>query len=179
MSYFTIIEIVGSVLYLFQKIFLSFGNRLGWLLGFLGAISFTIVTLHKESFAYAVLEVTSGVVFIFGLFVWKRNKKVEKQVTFLMSSIVLIGVFVTSYFNLGSPNWILENIMVLLFSFGAVLLVLKNKIGWVLYILGHLVLIFYAQVLGTYYILGLQVVSLPFAFIGYKNFKLVSTQSND
>lgn len=139
--------------------------------GFFGSIAFTIITLSKGSFAYSVLEVTSGIIFLFGFLLWKNFEKVEKPVTFLMSGIVVVGIMAIFFFNLGSPNWILEDIMVSLFAIGAVLLVLRQPLGWILYIGGHLVLIIYAYILGTYSILILQVVSLPFAFMGYQNLK--------
>jgi len=170
MNYF-IIEIIGSVLYFSQKVFLSFGKRIGWLLGFLGSIAFIIVTIHKGSFAYSILEITSGVIFIFGLFAWKKNEVLQKKVTLVMSILTILGILIVFFLNLGSPNWILENTMVTLFAIGAVFLVLRNPIGWILYILGHLVLIFYAYILGTYSIMLLQIVSLPFAVIGYRNFQ--------
>lgn len=170
MNYF-IIEIIGSVLYFSQKVFLSFGKRIGWLLGFLGSIAFTIVTIHKGSFAYSILEITSGVIFIFGLFAWRKNEVLQKKVTLIMSILTILGVLIVFLLNLGSPNLILENTMVTLFAIGAVFLVLRNPVGWILYILGHLVLIFYAYILGTYSIMLLQIISLPFAVIGYRNFK--------
>lgn len=171
MNYFLIIEIVGSILYFSQKIFLSVGKRIGWLLGFLGSIAFTIITLHKDSFSYSVLEITSGVIFIFGLFAWRKNELLQRKITLIMSGLTMLGIGVIFLLNLGSPNWILENTMVILFSIGAILLVLRNPVGWILYVLGHLVLIFYAYILGTYSIMILQIVSLPFAVIGYKNMK--------
>src|SRR5260221_73817 len=94
MDYFLFIEIIGSILYLTQKIFLSLGKRVGWLLGFLGSIAFTIVTLHKGSFAYSLLEITSGIIFLFGLILWKKFGGVQKRVTFLMSAITMLGLFV-------------------------------------------------------------------------------------
>jgi len=176
MNYFIIIEIVGSILYFSQKIFLSFGKRIGWLLGFLGSIAFTIVTFHKGSFSYFILEITSGVVFIFGMFAWRKNEILQRNITFVMSGLTIIGILIVLLLNFGSPNRILENVMVILFAIGAVLLVLKNPLGWLLYILGHLVLIFYGYILGTYSIMLLQIISLPFAVIGYENFKKLSTQ---
>lgn len=168
---FILIEILGSILYFSQKIFLSLNKRIGWLLGFLGSIAFTIVTLHKGSFSYSILEITSGIIFIFGMFAWRKNNKLQSKITILMSIITLIGIIIVFSLNLGSPNWILENLMVILFSIGAVFLVLRKPIGWILYILGHLVLIYYGYILGTYYISLLQIISLPFAVIGYKNLK--------
>ncbi len=176
MNYFLIIEIVGSILYFSQKIFLSFGKRIGWLLGFLGSIAFTIVTLHKGSYAYSVLEITSGIIFIFGIFAWRKNEALQRKVTFFMSGLTMVGILVIFSLNLGSPNWILENTMVVLFSIGAVLLVLKNPIGWILYILGHVVLIFYGYIIETYSIMLLQIISLPFALIGYRNLKKLSAR---
>ena len=173
MTIFILIEILGSILYFSQKIFLSLNKRIGWLLGFLGSIAFTIVTLHKGSFSYSVLEMTSGIIFIFGMFVWRRNNKIQNKITIFMSVFTLMGIIIVFLLNLGSPNWILENLMVILFSIGAVFLVLKKPIGWILYILGHLVLVYYGYILGTYYISILQIISLPFAIIGYKNLKKV------
>ena len=173
MTIFILIEILGSILYFSQKIFLSLNKRIGWLLGFLGSIAFTIVTLHKGSFSYSVLEMTSGIIFIFGMFVWRRNNKIQNKITIFMSVFTLMGIIIVFLLNLGSPNWILENLMVILFSIGAVFLVLKKPIGWILYILGHLVLVYYGYILGTYYISILQIISLPFAIIVYKNLKKV------
>ena len=169
MDYFIIIEIIGSILYFSQKIFLSFGKRIGWLLGFLGSIAFTIITLHKSSYSYTVLEITSGIVFIFGMFVWKKNDRLQRKVTFIMGGLTIVGILIIFLLNLGSPNWILENTMVVLFAIGAVFLVLKNPIGWILYIIGHTLLIFYGYIIGTYSIMLLQIISLPFAVIGYRN----------
>jgi nicotinamide riboside transporter PnuC len=171
MTIFILIEILGSVLYFSQKIFLSLNKRVGWVLGFLGSIAFTIVTLHKGSFSYAILEVTSGIIFIFGIFAWRKNNRLQNKITIFMSVITLIGIITVFLLNLGSPNWILENLMVVLFSIGAVFLVLKKPIGWILYILGHLVLVYYGYILETYYISILQIISLPFAVIGYRNLK--------
>lgn len=170
MSYFLLIEIIGSILYLTQKILLSFRKRIGWLFGILGSVAFTIVTIHKHSYAYSILEISSGVIFIFGLLLWQRFETVQKHLTFLMSGIVMLGIVAMAILNIHSPHWILEISMVLLFAVGAVLLVIRNPIGWILYGLGHILLIIYAHILGTYSILILQVVSLPFAYIGYKNF---------
>ena len=116
---------------------------------------------------------TSGIIFIFGMFVWRRNNKIQNKITIFMSVFTLMGIIIVFLLNLGSPNWILENLMVILFSIGAVFLVLKKPIGWILYILGHLVLVYYGYILGTYYISILQIISLPFAIIGYKNLKKV------
>jgi nicotinamide riboside transporter PnuC len=171
MSIFILIEIVGAILYLSQKVLLSFNKRYGWLLGFLGAIAFTVVTLHKGSYAYMVLEITSGVIFLFGLFVWKGNGLFQKRLTILMSILAVVGITVIFLLNVGSPNLIIENVMVLLFTLGAVLLVLRNCLGWILYILGSLVLMYYGYLIQTYFIALLQVTYLPFAIIGYKNFK--------
>ncbi|TSD03355.1 MAG: hypothetical protein Athens071416_36 [Parcubacteria group bacterium Athens0714_16] len=171
MNYFVIIEILGSIFYFIQKVFLSSGKRLGWLFGFLGSIAFTLVTLHKGSFAYSILEITSGIIFVFGFFLWQKFEKVEKRLTFLMGGITIIGIVVIFLFNLGSPNWVLEDSMVVLFVIGAVFLVLRNPIGWLLYIAGHIILIAYAYILGTYSILILQIISIPFAIIGYRNLK--------
>ncbi|MFA6514950.1 MAG: nicotinamide mononucleotide transporter [Candidatus Paceibacterota bacterium] len=171
MNIFVVIEIIGSILYFSQKIFLSLNKRVGWILGFLGSIAFTIVTLHKGSFSYSILEITSGIIFIFGMFAWKKNNKLQNKITILMSFLTLIGIIIVFFLNLRSPNWILENLMVILFSIGAVFLVLRKPIGWILYILGHLVLIYYGYILGTYYISILQIISLPFAVIGYRNLK--------
>ena len=171
MSSFILIEIIGSILYFSQKVFLSLNKRIGWILGFLGSIAFIIVTLHKGSYSYTILEATSGIIFIFGIFAWDKNNKLQNKITILMSIITILGIIFVFLLNLGSPNRILENLMVLLFSIGAVFLVLKKPIGWILYILGHLVLIYYGYILGTYYISLLQVISLPFAVIGYKNLK--------
>ncbi len=177
MNYFTFIEILGSVFYLLQNISLSLEKRIGWLLGLIGAIAYFIVAIHKGSFAYSVLEVMNGIIFIFGIFVWQKYENVERKVTLTMSVLALIGIFFVFFLNLGSPNWILENLMVIVFVLGIVFLVLRNPIGWILYILGHILLIAYAYLLGTYFILILQVVSLPFAFLGYKNFKLKKSRS--
>jgi len=81
-----------------------------------------------------------------------------------MSNLTLIEI-------LGSPNWFLEDAMVIAFAVGAALLVLRNPLGWTLYILGHLILIVYAYILDTYFISLLQVVSIPFAIMGYRNLK--------
>lgn len=170
-----IIEIIGSLLYFGQKVFLSFGKRIGWALGFFGAVAYIIVTFNKGSFAYTLLEITSVIIFVFGFFMWRKNQKIQQGVTLAMSAVVIIGVVMVFYLNLGSPNWILENIMVVLFAVGAALLALRNPIGWILYILGHIVLIAYAYILGTYSILILQIASIPFAVIGYKNFKNTKT----
>lgn len=175
---FILIEILGSILYFSQKISLSLNKRIGWLLGFLGSIAFTIVTLHKGSFSYSILEITSGIIFIFGMFAWRKNNKLQSKITILMSIITLIGIIIVFELNLGSPNWILENLMVILFSIGAVFLVLKKPIGWILYILGHLVLVYYGYILGIYYISILQIISLPFAVIGYKNLKKGSARDS-
>ncbi|MES3037714.1 MAG: nicotinamide mononucleotide transporter [Bdellovibrionota bacterium] len=171
MNYFLLVEIAGSVLYFSQKVFLSFGKRIGWLLGFLGSIAFTIITLRKGSYSYSVLEITSGIIFIFGIFAWRKNEILQKKATFIMSGLTTVGIIVISLLNLGSPSWILENTMVILFAIGAIFLVLKRPIGWILYILGHLVLIFYGYIIGTYSIMLLQVISLPFAAVGYRNLK--------
>ncbi len=176
MSYFLLIEIVGSILYLLQKIFLSSGKRVGWLLGFLGSISFAIVTFHKNSFSYSILEVTSGIIFLFGLFAWKKNESLQIKVTFLMSAITLAGIVIMFFMNFGSPNWILENAMVILFAIGAVFLVIKHPLGWILYLLGHLLLIFYAYGIGAYYIMALQIVSVPLAIRGYRNLSMLRIQ---
>lgn len=171
MNPFILIEILGSILYFSQKIFLSLNKRIGWILGFMGSIAFTIVTLHKGSFSYSILEITSGIIFIFGMFAWKKNNKLQNKIIILMSFLTLIAIIIVFLLNLGSPNWILENLMVVLFSIGALFLVLKKPTGWILYILGHLVLIYYGYILGTYYISILQIISLPFAVIGYRNLK--------
>lgn len=171
MNLFTIIEILGSVSYFTQKVLLSCGKRSGWLFGILGSIAFSLVTFYKGSFSYVVLEITSGIIYIFGLVLWRRFEKFGKWITFLMSGITILGIFVIFFLNLGSPNWILENIMVVLFAVGAVFLVLKKPIGWLMYFAGHVVLIIYAYILGTYAIMVLQVISMPVAIFGYLNFR--------
>ncbi len=166
-----LIEALGSILYVTQKVFLSFGKRIGWIFSFFGAIALTIVTLNKGVYAYSVLEITSGIIFIFGFFAWQKHEKMQRRVTVLMSSLAVTGTFVIFFLNLESPHWILEDTMVILFAAGAVFLVLRRPIGWLLHLLGHLVLIILAYLLGTYFILGLQVVSIPFSIIGFKNLK--------
>ncbi|MHB8871345.1 MAG: nicotinamide mononucleotide transporter [Candidatus Doudnabacteria bacterium] len=171
MDIYLVIEAVGSIIYLTQKILLSFGKRIGWLFGFVGAISFTIVTFHKESYSYSILEITSGIIFIFGWILWNRSSSIEKWLTLTMSSLAIIGILFVFLLNLGSPNWILESSEIILFAVGAIFLTLRKPLGWILYGLGHLVLIYYAFLLGTYFIMALQIVSLPFAIIGFRNFK--------
>lgn len=126
MEFYLVVEIVGSLVYLVQKVLLSFNKRIGWLFGCVGAVAFTIS---------------------------------------------LLGILLVLILNLGSPNWVLESVEVILFAIGAVFLVLRKPFGWALYGLGHLVLIYYAFLLGTYFIMALQVASIPFAVIGYRNFK--------
>ncbi|KND48878.1 MAG: putative nicotinamide nucleotide transporter [Parcubacteria bacterium C7867-005] len=174
MNFYVAIEIIGSLVYLTQKILLSFSKRVGWVLGIMGSAAFATVTFHKGSYAYGILEVTSGIIFFFGLILWGKSGAKEKWMTFAMSTVAILGIILVSVLNLGSPNWILETLVVILFAIGAIFLVLKKPIGWFLYGLGHLVLTIYAYQLGTYYIMILQVVSLPFAFIGYRRFGLVN-----
>jgi nicotinamide riboside transporter PnuC len=171
MDYFLLAEIIGTVLYFFQKIFLIYQKRVGWLLGLVGSLMFTLVTLHKGSFAYTVLEATSGVVFLFGLFIWKNNERLYLITTLSMAVVAFLGIAVVFSLNLGSPNLLLENIMVVLFIIGACLLVIRNSMGWLCYMAGGLILIYYAYFIGTYYIMLLQFISMPFFIIGYKNFK--------
>lgn len=179
MEFYLVVEIVGSLVYLIQKVLLSLNKRVGWLFGCVGAVAFTIVTLNKDSFAYAILEITSGILFLFGLILWNKYSSVKRWVTFVMSGIALLGIGVVLALNLGSPNWILESVEVTLFATGAVFLVLRKPVGWVLYGLGHLVLIYYAFLLGTYFIMALQIVSIPFAVIGFRNFRIRMTENRN
>lgn len=172
-GFYLVVEVVGSLVYLIQKVLLSFNKRIGWLFGCIGSIAFTIVTVHKGSFAYAILEMTSGILFLFGLILWNKYSSVEKWATFAMSGIAILGIMFVFILNLGSPNWILESAEVAFFAIGAVFLVLRKPIGWVLYGLGHFFLIYYAFLLGTYFIMALQILSLPFAVIGYRNFRII------
>jgi|SRR3990167_4285512 len=171
MNTLLLIEALGSVLYLSEKVFLSFGKRFGWLLGFLGAIAFTIVTIKKGAFAYSVLEISGGVVCLFGIFAWRKKENVQKNITITMSIVAMIGIFTVMILNMGSPNFILENTMAVLFALGTIYVVLRHPIGWLFYLFGQLVLTVFAYTIGTYFILGLQVASIPFSVIGYRNFK--------
>ena len=171
MDIYLIIEFTGSLVYLTQKVLLSYEKRIGWLFGCIGATAFAIVTLHKGSYSYSILEITSGIIFFFGLILWNGFSSTKKWITFTMSSLAILGILFVFLFNLGSPNWILESAEVALFAVGAVFLALRKPTGWILYGLGHVILTYYAFLLGTYFIMALQIISLPFALIGFRNFK--------
>lgn len=166
-----VIELLASVSYLFHKIFLSSTKRIGWIFGFIGSVGFGIVTMHKGSYAYGLSEFTNTVIFLFGFFLWKRHEGGQRNITIVMTMIAMLGILGVFMLNLGSPNWILEDAMITLFSIGTILLVLKHHTGWILYILGHTLFAAYALTLHTYAIFVLQLVSIALAFAGYKRFK--------
>lgn len=158
-------------MYLSEKVFLSFGKRFGWILGFLGSIAYTIITLNKGVYAYSGLEITSGIIFLFGFFAWQRHAGLQRNVTICMSIIAILGIFVIFMLNLESQHWILEDTMVVFFASGAVFLVLKRPVGWLLHIAGSLVIVFLTYFLQTYFIMGMQIISIPFYIIGYRNLR--------
>lgn len=171
MNILLLVEILGSLSYLLQNVFLSIRKRSGWAWGMVGAIAYTVVTLQKGSYSYAALEVANLILFIVGFVLWGKVLGVQKQITIWMSILVLAVMVSIFYFNIGSPNYLLEDTMVSLFLAGVVLLVLKKSFGWICYIFGHVVLMVYALVLQTYGIMVLQILSLPFAFLGYRNLR--------
>ena len=170
MDVILLIEIAGSTIYVIQKFLLSEERRIGWIFGIVGAMGFATVTLSKGAYAYFILEVISGVMFLIGYIAWGKYEGIQTRTTIFLSILAILGVCWVLYFNLGSPNYVLEISMVVMFSIGAIFLVLKHKIGWVLYGIGHIILVIFALQIETYFILVLQIVSLYFAVQGYKNF---------
>jgi hypothetical protein len=95
MNILLLVEILGSLSYLLQNVFLSIRKRSGWAWGMVGAIAYTVVTLQKGSYSYAALEVANLILFIVG---WMSHEESILRFYLKNFGIMLIVLPLAFYF---------------------------------------------------------------------------------
>ncbi len=135
-----ILELISSTLLMLSKYFLSISSIWGWWLSVAGYLLTTILNIKIKLRIASVIVFGLALLSFYGLYKWS-NQIVGLQ---LLDFIVIISVIIFSFFitikemRNKRPFWLIQIIIVILFSSAFILLGLKNDLGWYALLIGHI-----------------------------------------
>lgn len=130
-----ILQILVSVIFFTNKVLVLAEKKVGWLLGAIAAIIAVFYFYLIGFYVYTVLEF--GLIVLMGYGFLKRGKKNPKVET-LIRLLIIVVMVALAFFAFSGLITIIELISSLGLLIGTYMLTHhKNRIGWLLYALGH------------------------------------------
>lgn len=162
MSPLALLELGASLAYVTSKYFLSRKSRKGWLIGCMAAVATGAVYFLHGRFILFSEEVGAFLLYAYGHYHWRERAghqnafQVGVFVAILVSSI---SILLYSYSSVGFLEFAANFIYIL----GTGLIVQKFRIGWGMYIVGHLMVAYIMWNSGAYIFSIFQIVSAAIA----------------
>ena len=166
-----VLEIVISVLFFLNKIYILLGKRTGWLLGTIGSILAITYFFVLGLYVYTVLEFGLIALMVYGIVRNTRNTSVE----WVIRAITILTMAGVGYLAYRGTITLLELVSSIAVLIGTYLLVTKQKYGWLLYIVFHLCAIYISLQVHQYIFMLFQILSLPIAIYAILKTKISST----
>jgi len=146
MDTFLFFQICLMILYLTSKYLLLLKKKMGWIVGFVGALLsvffYTYVPNPEEGMA--VLEAGTAIYFIYGAVKWYKYSGVVKKTLFdtiFIWTAVIAGVIMVTYKIIEKADFLVFLLLTMaLFIAGAPLIAQKKALGWIFYAIAHIVM---------------------------------------
>lgn len=149
------LEIIVSILYFVNKVFLSLEKKAGWVIGILASSIATFYFFTIELYLFLSLEFACLLIMIFGLLGTKNSK----SFTLIVYSVIVLVMLYLLY-NI-EESGLLEFITSISFMI-SFLLIARNKwnLGWVLLGISHVLMAFVATSKAQYFFATMQGLSV-------------------
>jgi hypothetical protein len=155
------LQVVVSILYFINKVFLLLNRRSGWTIGAVASGTAMVYFLGIQLYIFCALEAACFCIMIYGALGMSDSKKIAIY-------IYSICALVTAYLLVSiQETGILEFITSLLFMIAFVNLADgKRKLGWILLALAHGIMAYITYSKDQYFFASLQVASVVVCLIG-------------